>query len=96
MKKNVVTIPMTINLRSIVVLGKVTRLASMTGSLAFNLEMVNTLTMVLAITAAKAMAEESISREVTKISESQVVMWVTVVTYQHESFSPTKTVVNLM
>ena len=96
MKKNDVTSPMTINLRSILVLVEVTTLASMTGSLVFNLEIVNTLKMALAITAAKAMAEESISREVTKISESQVVTWVTVVTYQHESFSPTKTVVNLM
>ena len=108
MAKTDVTIPMTINLRSSLVLGLVIRLASMTGSFVLSLEMVNTFMMMIAITAAKAMAEENnISREVTRTSESPggwglpppVVMtntWLMVVTYQHESFSTTNTVVNLM
>ena len=101
MAKNVVTIPMTINLRSFLVFVKpLTRVASMTGSLVFNLEMIIKLKTPHIITAPNAMAEENnISREVTRISESQVVMlntWVTVVTYQHKSFSPTKIVASLI
>ena len=100
MANNDVTIPMIISLRSSSLLGLVTRLASMTGSFFLSLIMVNVFTMVIAVAAAKAMAaENNISKEVTRTSESQVVMtnaWLTVVKYQHESFSPTNTVANLM
>ena len=62
--------------------------------------MVSKLKMMMAITAVKDMADENnMSRIVTRASESQVVMthmWLTVVTYQHESFSPANIVVSLM
>ena len=101
MKKNVVTIPMTINLRCFLVFVKpLTRLASMTGSLIFIVEMTIVFKIPIIVTAPNAMAmENNISREVTRILESQVVMpntWVTVITHQPKSFSPTKIVASLM
>ena len=91
---------MNINLRSTSVLGEVTRLASMTGSLVLSLIMVLIFNMRIVVTAANDIAEENnISREVTRTSESQVVMTntlVTVVTHQPKSFSPTKIVASLM
>ena len=100
MAKSDVTIPMAIILRSTLVFGKVTRLASITWSFVFSFEMVNAFKMMMAITAAKDMAHENnMSRIVTRASESQVVMthmWLTVVTYQHKFFSPANMLVSLM
>ena len=75
MVNNDVTIPMNMNLRSTSVLGEVTRLASMTGSFLLSLKIIFTFVVVMKVDAAKDIAEEdNISREVTRTSESQVVM----------------------